>query len=96
MRFFPSTPADVLPGLGSVSRDAAEQRALAAYEQFNKRRRLAAEQQGADDAMVALEDAARMAEQHRPGEPTMSFSRYPAAKWVDAGQMPTSSAVWKA
>jgi hypothetical protein len=54
---------DVLPGLGSVSRDAAEQRALAAYEQFNERRRLAAEEQGADDAMAALEDAARMAEQ---------------------------------
>ena len=54
---------DVLPGLGSVSRDAAEQRALAAFEQFNERRRLAAEEQGADDAMAALEDAARMAEQ---------------------------------
>jgi hypothetical protein len=54
---------DVLPGLGSVSRDAAEQRALAAYEQFNGRRRLAAEEQGANDAMAALEDAARMAEQ---------------------------------
>ena len=54
---------DVLPGLGSVSRDSAEQRALAAYEHFNERRRLAAEEQGADDAMAALEDAARMAEQ---------------------------------
>ena len=54
---------DVLPGLGSVSRDAAEQRALAAYEHFNERRRLAAEEQGAGDAMAALEDAARMAEQ---------------------------------
>lgn len=58
---------DVLPGLGSVSRDAAEQRALAAYEQFNERRRLAAEEQGADDAMAALEDAARMAEQRNTG-----------------------------
>jgi hypothetical protein len=58
---------DVLPGLGSVSRDAAEQRALAAYEQFNERRRLAAEEQGADDAMAALEDAARMAEQRSTG-----------------------------
>jgi hypothetical protein len=58
---------DVLPGLGSVSRDAAEQRALAAYEQFNGRRRLAAEQQGAVDAMAALEDAARMAEQRSTG-----------------------------
>ena len=54
---------DVLPGLGSVSRDSAEQRALAAYEQFNERRRLAAEEHGAVDAMAALEDAARMAEQ---------------------------------
>jgi len=54
---------DVLPGLGSVSRDAAEQRALAAYEHFNERRRLAAEDQGAVDAMAALEDAARIAEQ---------------------------------
>jgi hypothetical protein len=58
---------DVLPGLGSVSRDSAEQRALAAYEQFNQRRRLAAEEQGADDAMAALEDAARMAEQRNTG-----------------------------
>ena len=53
---------DVLPALGSVSRDAAEQRALAAYVKFNERRRLAAEEQGADDAMAALEDAARMVE----------------------------------
>jgi len=58
---------DVLPGLGSVSRDAAEQRVLAAYEQFNERRRLAAEEQGADDAMAALEDVARMAEQRSTG-----------------------------
>ena len=58
---------DVLPGLGSVSRDAAEQRALAAYEQFNERRRLAAEDQGAVDAMAALEDAARMAQQRNTG-----------------------------
>ncbi|WP_411873263.1 RhuM family protein [Vulcanococcus limneticus] len=58
---------DVLPGLGSVSRDSAEQRALAAYEQFNQRRRLAAEEQGADDAMAALEDAARMAERRSTG-----------------------------
>jgi hypothetical protein len=58
---------DVLPGLGSVSRDAAEQRALAAYEQFNELRRLAAEEQGADDTMTALEDAARMAEQRNTG-----------------------------
>jgi hypothetical protein len=58
---------DVLPGLGSVSRDAAEQRALAAFEQFNERRRLAAEEQGADDAMAALEDAARMAERRSTG-----------------------------
>jgi hypothetical protein len=58
---------DVLPGLGSVSRDAAEQQALAAYEQFNERRRLAAEDQGADDAMAALENAARMAEQRSTG-----------------------------
>jgi hypothetical protein len=53
---------DVLPGLGSVSRDAAEQRALAAYDQFNERRRLVAEDQGALDAIAALEDAARLAE----------------------------------
>jgi hypothetical protein len=53
---------DVLPGLGSISRDAAEQHAFAAYEQFNERRRLAAENQGAMDAMAALEDAARLAE----------------------------------
>ena len=58
---------EVLPGLGSVSRDAAEQRALAAYEQFNERRRLAAEEQGADDAMAALEDVARLAEQRNTG-----------------------------
>ncbi|MFM9073195.1 MAG: RhuM family protein, partial [Cyanobium sp.] len=54
---------DVLPGLGTVSRDLAEQRALAAYEQFNERRRLAAEDQGAVDAMAALEDVARLADQ---------------------------------
>jgi hypothetical protein len=53
---------DVLPGLGSISRDAAEQQAFAAYEQFNERRRLVAEDQGALDAMAALEDAARLAE----------------------------------
>jgi hypothetical protein len=58
---------DVLPGLGSVSRDSAEQRALAAYEQFNERRRLAAEDQGAVDAMAALEDAARIAERRSTG-----------------------------
>ena len=59
---------DVLPGLGSVSRDAAEQRALAAYEQFNERRRLAAEDQGAVDAMAALGDVARMAERRSTGQ----------------------------
>ncbi len=53
---------DVLPGLGSISRDAAEQQACAAYEQFNERRRLVAEDQGAIDAMATLEDAARLAE----------------------------------
>jgi hypothetical protein len=53
---------DVLPGLGSISRDAAEQQAFAAYDQFNERRRLVAEDQGAIDAMAALEDAARLAE----------------------------------
>jgi len=53
---------DVLPGLGSVSRDAAEQRAMAAYDQFNERRRLVAEDQGALDAIAALEDAARLSE----------------------------------
>ena len=53
---------DVLPGLGSVSRDAAEQRALAAYDQFNERRRIVAEDQGALDAIAALEDAARLSE----------------------------------
>lgn len=58
---------EVLPGLGSISRDAAEQRAFAAYEQFNERRRLAAEEQGAVDAMAALEDAARLAEQRSTG-----------------------------
>ena len=58
---------DVLPGLGSVSRDSAEQRALAAYEQFNERRRLAAEDQGAVDAMAALEDAERIAERRSTG-----------------------------
>ena len=58
---------EVLPGLGSVSRDAAEQQALAAYEQFNERRRLAAEDQAAVDAMAALEDVARMAERRSTG-----------------------------
>ncbi len=53
---------DVLPGLGSISRDAAEQQAFAAYDQFNERRRLVAEDQGAIDAMAALEDSARLAE----------------------------------
>jgi hypothetical protein len=53
---------DVLPGLGSITRDAAEQQAFAAYDQFNERRRLAAENQGALDAMAALEDAARLDE----------------------------------
>jgi hypothetical protein len=53
---------DVLPGLGSISRDAAEQQAFAAYDQFNERRRLVAEDQGALDAMAALEDAARLVE----------------------------------
>jgi hypothetical protein len=53
---------DVLPGRGSISRVAAEQQAYAAYDQFNERRRLEAEDQGALDAMAALEDAARLAE----------------------------------
>jgi hypothetical protein len=56
---------EVLPGLGRISRDAAEQRAFAAYEQFSERRRLAAEEQGAIDSMIALEDAAQIAEQRR-------------------------------
>ena len=56
---------EVLPGLGKISRAAAEQRAFAAYEQFNERRRLAAEEQGAIDSMAALEDAAQIAEQRR-------------------------------
>jgi hypothetical protein len=55
---------DVLPGRGSISRDAAEQQAFAAYDQFNERRRLVAEDQGALDAMAALEDAARLVERH--------------------------------
>ena len=63
---------DVLPGLGSVSREAAEQRALAAYEQFNARRRFAAEEKGADDAMAALEDAARIAERQTAGREDQS------------------------
>jgi hypothetical protein len=53
---------DVLPGRGRISRDAAEQQAFAAYDQFNERRRLVAEDQGALDAMAALEDAARLVE----------------------------------
>jgi hypothetical protein len=56
---------EVLPGLGRISRDAAEQRAFAAYEQFSARRRLTAEEQGAIDSMIALEDAAQIAEQRR-------------------------------
>jgi len=56
---------EVLPGLGKISRAAAEQCAFAAYEQFNERRRLAAEEQGAIDSMAALEDAAQIAEQRR-------------------------------
>lgn len=56
---------EVLPGLGKISRAAAEQRAFATYEQFNERRRLAAEEQGAIDSMAALEDAAQIAEQRR-------------------------------
>ena len=63
---------DVLPGLGSISRDAAEQQACAAYEQFNKRRRLMAEDQGAIDAMAALEDAARLAEARNADKETQS------------------------
>ncbi len=53
---------DVLPGLGRISRDAAEQQAFVAYDQFNERRRLVAEDQGALDAMAALEDAVRLVE----------------------------------
>ncbi len=53
---------DVLPGLGSISREAAEQQAFAAYDQFHERRRLVAEDQGAIDAMAALENAARLVE----------------------------------
>jgi hypothetical protein len=54
---------EVLPGLGTISRAAAEQRAFAAYKQFSERRRLAAEEQGAIDSMAALEDVARIAAQ---------------------------------
>jgi hypothetical protein len=56
---------EVLPGLGKISRAAAEQRALAAYQQFSERRRLAAEEQGAIDTIAALEDAVQIAEQRR-------------------------------
>lgn len=58
----------VLPGLGSISREAAEQLAFAAYEQLNEPRRLVAEDQGAIDAMAALEDAARIAETRSTGK----------------------------
>jgi hypothetical protein len=58
--------------LGSISRDVAEQQAFAAYDQFNERRRLVAEDQGALDAMAALEDAARLVER----------------RWVDQEKQP--------
>ena len=59
---------DVLTGRGTLSRDAAEQQAFAAYDQFNERRRLAAEDQGALDAMATLVDAARLVERRTFGK----------------------------
>jgi hypothetical protein len=49
----------VLPDAGRVTREAADRKAAAEYEQFAARRRLQAEEQGAVDALRALEDAAK-------------------------------------
>ena len=63
--FLSFNDCEVLPGLGKISRDAAEQQAFAASQQFSERHRLAAEEQGAIDSMAALEDAAQNVEQRR-------------------------------
>ena len=54
---------EVLPGLGQVSRQQADQLATDAYAEFSQRRRLAAEEQGAQDAITDLESAARLLEE---------------------------------
>ena len=50
---------DVLGNAGSVSREDADEKALAEYERFAERRRQVAEEQGARDALRALEAAAK-------------------------------------
>ncbi len=49
----------VLPDAGLVTREHADDKAMAEYEQFARRRRAQAEAQGETDALRALEDVAR-------------------------------------
>jgi hypothetical protein len=49
----------VLPGAGSVSREAADEAAEREYERFAERRRAESETQGERDAMRALEETAK-------------------------------------
>jgi hypothetical protein len=49
----------VLPGGGRVSREQADRKAAAEYERFAAQRRVEREQMGRDDAMRALEQAAK-------------------------------------
>ena len=49
----------VLPGPGSISREAAEHLANAEYEAFEKERRIQLESQGEADTMKQLEDATK-------------------------------------
>ena len=59
----------VLSGVGRVSREEADGRALGEYDRFEERRRLAAEAAGEADVMKQLEDTARQVEKLKPAQP---------------------------
>lgn len=58
----------VLPGAGSVSREAADKAAEREYERFAERRRAESEAQGERDAMRALEETARAVAKNKPSK----------------------------
>ena len=64
----------VLPGVGAVSREAADEHAHHEFDQFNTRRRLAIEDQAEQAAMRELEDTAKLLP---PKPPTKKQPRKP-------------------
>lgn len=71
---------NVLPDAGQVSRDAAEQKAIQEYEQFNARRRAESEAQAEREAIQELEDIARKL----PKEKKPAKSRKPKDQSIES------------